>query len=551
MRKIVMCKFFKLIIISFTFIIFNFSNIYAYDILKTSIGEEIYSYYLTENNTITLSSCTIGENKNIEIPSQIDGYDVTEILWITFFQYGNNLESVVLPDTIKILNGFGNQPFLKHIVLKDGIETIGDSAFYKCYSLDNVIIPDSVKTIGDNAFKNCSSLSNLKIPKTVTSINATAFEGTKWFENKEDGFIIEGDNVLITYKGNKNNIETLTLPENVKYIADYAFKDFENLKTIILPDGLIGIGHNAFDNCKSLKTIQIPKSVESLGYMAFVNCDSIETATIPENVKELGEGIFRDCNNLKSVSINTSIYGLEDTFEDCINLTSITLPKSLKSLGNYTFKNCSSLEYVDIPNSVESIGAETFKNCSNLKSIVLPKSLKTIERWVFDGCFSLDNISVPNDIEILNIDAFKNCKWFTDSKDKFLTGGSNILIAYNGTDEKLVIPENITKLRDGVFSGNTSIKEVVIHGGIEIIGYETFYNVPNLTNVTIEEGTKLIGYAAFQDSKALNKLILPSTIEYIDSTSFENCNNLKTIYGKKGSYAEIYANQNYKKFIEY
>ncbi len=55
------------------------------------------------------------------------------------------------------------------------VTTIGDEAFYYCYSLESITIPDSVTTIGDSAFSYCSSLTSVTIPDSVTTIGNYAF----------------------------------------------------------------------------------------------------------------------------------------------------------------------------------------------------------------------------------------------------------------------------------------------------------------------------------------------------------------------------------------
>ena len=55
------------------------------------------------------------------------------------------------------------------------ITSIGDYAFYYCYSLTSIVIPNSVTSISSNAFNSCYSLTSISIPNSVTSIGDYAF----------------------------------------------------------------------------------------------------------------------------------------------------------------------------------------------------------------------------------------------------------------------------------------------------------------------------------------------------------------------------------------
>ena len=61
------------------------------------------------------------------------------------------------------------------VIFKDGVTSIGDSAFFGCTGLKSVTIPDSVTSIGNGAFEYCRNLTSITIPNSVTSIGAYAF----------------------------------------------------------------------------------------------------------------------------------------------------------------------------------------------------------------------------------------------------------------------------------------------------------------------------------------------------------------------------------------
>ena len=59
-------------------------------------------------------------------------------------------------------------------------------------------------------------------------------------------------------------ITSITLPDSLKEIGDFAFFSCLKLEDINLPDGLTKIGYQAFQNCYSLTEITIPSSVTTM-----------------------------------------------------------------------------------------------------------------------------------------------------------------------------------------------------------------------------------------------------------------------------------------------
>ncbi|MCI5649147.1 MAG: S-layer homology domain-containing protein [Fusicatenibacter sp.] len=66
---------------------------------------------------------------------------------------------------------------IMQVRIKNGAESIGNTAFSSCSRLAEVKIPTSVLRIGRYAFEGCTSLTEVTIPKTVTEIGEHAFDG--------------------------------------------------------------------------------------------------------------------------------------------------------------------------------------------------------------------------------------------------------------------------------------------------------------------------------------------------------------------------------------
>ena len=80
------------------------------------------------------------------------------------FSNCTSLTSVILPPSMREIydNAFRNTG-LTSVTLNDGLQTIGDCAFYECAGLTSVSIPASVRVIGSSAFQGCSSLQSVTI----------------------------------------------------------------------------------------------------------------------------------------------------------------------------------------------------------------------------------------------------------------------------------------------------------------------------------------------------------------------------------------------------
>ncbi len=90
--------------------------------------------YVIENGEVTLTGYS-GKEKNVTLPSEIDGLPVTAIGKETF--KNTAVESVILPNGIKKIDWF---------------------AFFGCGNLKSIAIPKSVEKIEYGSFDGCPSL---------------------------------------------------------------------------------------------------------------------------------------------------------------------------------------------------------------------------------------------------------------------------------------------------------------------------------------------------------------------------------------------------------
>lgn len=179
-------------------------------------------------------------------PEVIDGKNATNNLGKDSKIIGNKLADYAYYKN----NAINNMDYDNWGVDAGTVNDLGQFSYARS-SISEAKITNGTKRIEYGAFYHCDSLNDVEIPSTVEYIGGYAFEHTPWLQNwykdaSKSDYLIVGDGVLIAYKGEE---EVPTIPENVKYIAAYAFKDNKQIKDIILLNKNVAIDEYAFDGC--------------------------------------------------------------------------------------------------------------------------------------------------------------------------------------------------------------------------------------------------------------------------------------------------------------
>lgn len=126
-------------------------------------------------------------------------------------------------------------------------------------------------------------------------------------------------------------------------------------------------------------------------------------------------------------------------------------------------------------------------------------------------------VSIPNGIETIAKDAFLN----------------------NTTMEKVVFPASVTRIEPFAFWGCSNLKEISFGKGLKRIDDYAFANAYGLQNLEIPETISEIGIYAFEDCHYLTDITIPYTVLSIHETAFEGCCRL-VIHCDSGTYADRY-----------
>ena len=272
----------------------------------------------------------------------------------------------------------------------------------------------------------------------------------------------------------------------------------DSITSIQISEGVTTIGNHAFDACWKLTSIMIPNSVTSIGNLAFYNCSGLTSVTIPNSVTTIGNEAFWGCDGL----------------------TSVTIGNSVTSIGYGAFRGCRSLTSVTIPNSVTSIGDEAFLWCEGLTSVIIPNSVTNIGDYVFSGCTGLTAIYVA-------LGNFNYC-----SMDGVLYNkNKTMLVQYPAgkTTKEYTIPNSVTNIGKGAFSGCDGLNSVTIPNSFICIGNDAFRGCRSLTSVTIPNSVTSIGDHTFSDCSGLKSVTIPNSVISIGNYAFSCCSGLTSV----------------------
>ena len=107
-----------------------------------------FTYRLDESGNAEIIGYS-GQDRDLSVPSQVDGHPVTSIgRW-----------------------AFAENPRLLCVTLPEGLHSIGDSAFWGCSSLSSVTLPEGLQIIGYGAFSQCPGLVCVTLPEGLHSKN--------------------------------------------------------------------------------------------------------------------------------------------------------------------------------------------------------------------------------------------------------------------------------------------------------------------------------------------------------------------------------------------
>ena len=462
--------------------------------------------------------------------------------------WGGKLEN----DTMKIPSTYNGLPV---VGIGEGCFAYGMFGSGGCF-VRNIYLPSTLKFIGSGAFKGRAS-TNVYIEDMAAWLNID-------FQDEDSNPLSRFGSLYL----NGELVEDVVIPDTVTQIKNYAFCRTE-IKSITFNDKITSIGDKAFYSCEFIKSIDLPESVETIGEKAFERT-AITQVVLGKNLVSIGEEAFVGCYHLVEV-VNRSdaitvtkgseengcvgeyavgVYNSDDHFEqtkvayengNCVYLGDSCkyLVKMLSVEGDPTV----------VTDDIGAICTSAFRPIGEdveIKTVKMGASVIITREGSFWG---VDNLIYTGSVDDwCGIDGVNNITF--DSVDE--------VVMPNLKDGKVEIPKWITEIPRGLFKNNSSVKEVVLHNEVTIIGTYAFYKCINLKtinfpnklkqikswafkhchnlsgNIVLPEGLVVLGESVFSDCTSITGVVIPGSVSEIKDWAFDYCTSLKSVKLSEG-----------------
>ena len=444
------------------------------------------AHVMCSNGAAALQSVIYLDGIVLELNENGSGYTVTG--------YSGSAETIVIPEEyesipVTAINQLTGNSAVVHLELPDSVTEISILAFLNWKALETVVMPANLTEIPEAIFRNCTSLREVDLGDSVTTIGQYAFDKC-------------------------TSLASLDLPDSVETIKTYAFCDCSALEDIDL-SGVRTIGDSAFLGCSALVTVDL-ESVVEVGDRAFSHCTSLDTLTLGDGCVRVGSDTCQGCLALRVLNLPASLSEFGDNPFGTTNAGIIPVLDTLEVI-NYGGTIAQWETVKDTVTEGVSPSAEYVVNCSDgiagSSSEDIPEGMEfelngDMTGYVvtgYDG--TAEELIIPGEYEGKPVVAVESLAAGTSSQG-------------NSAVTKVVIPDSVMALGNGLFKDWTALREVVVSENVTELPQELFYGCEALTSVNLSSSLYKIGMFAFVGCSSLAELDLPATVTELERNTF-------------------------------
>lgn len=487
--------------------------------------------------------------KNSQIPIYVNEEQI-EILQIPggakfippyFFKNNKTITNIDIPQGVKKIckDAFYNSSVVS-VILHEGLEEIGSTAFGNCKSLQRINFPSTLKSLEYQSFYYCEKLLTAILPESLTYAYQPFYYckslGKVIYNSQPSGspYYFSGcerlSKIIPEPKygqgsyGSCNKLVSLIVPENTTSFGSADLKceslwEIINLSGKELPSIYAGdIGASRKNICTDPSESRVfwigdyvfYRDVDKTYLMAYAGEEEELHLPVLDNDEKyhINEKAFYNHWFIKKVIIPDCVVGIgSNAFSGCSNLTTLIMPKELESFGSF-FDTATPLEFVEYE------GAQYFKSAENdyaylykvvdssLTEFSVLEQTKGIYNYAFSGLSKLTTLTLTENPITIGSAAFSSSSITTVNLPSFevwlserLQGsGSNPLYVssscvfyVNGEPVNLgdyVLPD-IEKIYTYAFYRQNSLNSLTVSDSLREVGDNAFVNCSNLTRVYV------------------------------------------------------------------
>lgn len=369
--------------------------------------------------------------------TEFDVPDAVTSIGAYAFSYCTALTSVRLPSGVKSIGdyAFSECKVLRTITLPAALESMGTYAFNNCWAITRLSVPSGVTELKKGVFRNCLGLTDITIPDSVRAVDDQAFFDPAYGVSSQ---VITVHCDAGSYIAGWASDSSRSRNYRISYEADVLYSGIYK-----------GYYYNPEQSSSPKR--KLAWTLDTKGLLTISQADHE-----PQESEYWGEyknqiRAVRFCNGVEKEAM-----GLDYALEDCVNLTSVIFPTSEWHIPNYCFKGCTSLEHITIPETIESIGAEAFEG-SGLKEITIPESIEYTGTWILRDCEQLTSVYVAGGANLGNQPFYGCTNLDTVEFGSGTTAIAENVFRYTDRPKNLYLPASLTSLSENVFQYNTDL----------------------------------------------------------------------------------------------
>lgn len=511
----------------------------------TDICNDGFCFEVNENDTILVSIST--SSSEVSLPTQIrdnnwnyntSRYSVANGAFSTYSYNKDDtynpisestngyVNKLIIPNNVTAIGDLHSIPYVQEIIFKpeSPIKSIGENIFsgsytypcsygstcsnsYQLHYLKTVVLPDHLERIEEGVFDGCSNLTTITLPQTLTYIGQYAFRGTALTSVTIPDGVKDVTNVFYDCSRMQEYIVSETHP--TFSTMDGLLLNKSKTKLIAYPAGKVADYY-----------MDLPSSVDTIGDFA-LSGGSMMRLNIPLNIKYIGQ-----------YNKSPQYYVFEAATPPVIHTNAFDGNNGWLLVPDTTAYKTAWPQYASRihykGDAIRSINVDARSDRSSVHVAIGDKQLEGVLELTISGSInSYDLMIMRNKMINLKVLDIKDAQVQANEYQYYTGYSSEDNVLRNHSFKNLIaikLPSSLS-LADSTFTECTGLRYLEFNGGV--VG-TSMVPSSNLI-VRLNEGVTSIQAGAFASRSGLKNIYLPSSLGKIDNSLFANCSGLSKV----------------------